>query len=62
MSKPVVKGPVDGNIYSVMGAVSRALKDAGQRDKVGKMQTRVMSSSSYDEALSICMEYADFDL
>ena len=62
MTKPVVTGPVDGNIFVVMGAVSRALKDAGQRNKVSEMQNRVMSSSSYDEALCICMEYADFDL
>jgi len=62
MTKPVVTGPVDGNIFAVMGAVSRALKDAGQRNKVSEMQNRVMSSSSYDEALCICMEYADFDL
>ena len=62
MTKPVVTGPVDGNIFAVMGAVSRALKDAGQRNKVSEMQNRIMSSSSYDEALRICMEYADFDL
>ena len=62
MTKPVVTGPVDGNIFAVMGAVSRALKDAGQRNKVSEMQNRVMSSSSYDGALRICMEYADFDL
>jgi len=62
MSKPIVKGPVDGNIFAVMGAVSRALKDAGQRDKVAEMQERVTSSRSYEEALRVCVEYVEFDL
>lgn len=60
--KPVVTGPVDGNVFSVMGAASRALKRAGLADRATEMSNRVRSSGSYDEALSIIMEYVDFDL
>ena len=58
--KPTVLGPVNGNIFAVMAAASRALKKAGL--DTAEMQERVTSSGSYDEALGICMEYVDFDL
>jgi hypothetical protein len=60
--KPVVVGSVDGNVFSVMGAASRVLKQAGMADKATEMSNRVMNSGSYDEALSIVMEYVEFDL
>jgi len=60
--KPTVHGPVDGNIFAVMAATSRALKRAGLRDKVAEMQKKVTSSGSYSEALGVCMDYVDFDL
>lgn len=62
MDKPVVEGPVDGNIFAVMGAASKALKRAGQEDEGKKMRDRVTSSKSYDEALSVILEYVDFNL
>ena len=62
MDKPVVEGPVDGNIFAVMGAASKALRRAGQEDEGKKMCDRVTSSGSYDEALSIILEYVDFNL
>lgn len=32
-AKPVVNGPVDGNIFGVMGVCSKALKRAGLKDQ-----------------------------
>jgi hypothetical protein len=61
-TKPIVTEPVDGNIFAVMGACSDALKKAGQRDRANEMRSKVMNSGSYDEALTICQEYVDFDL
>lgn len=58
--KPTVHGPVDGNIFAVMAAASQALKRAGL--DAAKMQERVMSSRSYEEALGVCMEYVEFEL
>lgn len=49
----------DGNVYNLIGICSKALKRAGYDDKAKEMSDRVMSSSSYDEALSIMMEYVE---
>ena len=51
----------DGNIFNLIGIASRSLKRAGQNDKATEMSKRVMSSGSYDEALSIIMEYVEVE-
>jgi len=47
----------DGNVFNLLGICGRALKQAGQRDKVTEMQTRVFNCGSYDEALRIMSDY-----
>lgn len=59
--KPVVKGPVGGNAFAVMGAVIRALKQAGQGDRVAEYQERA-TSGDYNHLLAVSMEYAEFEL
>ena len=54
---PIIGG--DGNVFGVMGTASKALKRAGYRDAAGEMQTRVMASGSYDEALQIILHYVN---
>lgn len=61
MDKPIVKGPVDGNAFSVMGAVTRALKRAGQGDKVAEYREKAMSGD-YNHLLAVSMEYVEFEL
>lgn len=58
--KPVVKliGE-NGNIFNLMAIASRSLRAAGQKDKATEMSNRVMSSSSYDEALCVIMDYVE---
>ena len=51
---------VDGNVFAVTGACTRALKRAGQADNAKKMSERVTQSGSYDEALTIMQEYCTF--
>lgn len=51
----------DGNIFNLIGIASRSLKRAGQNDKATEMLERVMNSGSYDEALSIIMEYVEVE-
>lgn len=51
----------DGNVFNLIGIASRSLKRAGQNDKATEMSKRVMSSGSYDEALSIIMEYVEVE-
>ena len=63
MNKPVVEGPVNGNIFAVTGVAARTMRRAGiDNGTVYEMQKRVTSSSSYHEALSVVMEYVEFDL
>jgi hypothetical protein len=61
-SKPIVRGPIDGNIFAIVGACSRALKQAGQDGNAKKLEEQVMASDSYDSALAICKEYVKFRL
>jgi len=62
MEKPTVKliGQ-DGNIFSILGKCTRALKNNGQKKEADELTKEVFSSSSYNEALQLCMEYVDVE-
>jgi len=49
----------DGNIFNLIGMVSRSLKDVGQHDKAREMRERVKLSGSYEDALCILCEYVN---
>jgi len=51
----------DGNIFSILGRVSRTLKEDGKEEQVKEVSERVMASSSYGEALQIIMEYVEVE-
>lgn len=51
----------DGNIFSILGRVNRALKEDGKGEQVKEVSERVMASSSYDAALQIIMEYVEVE-
>jgi len=52
----------DGNIFNLMGIVSRTLKEAGEPEKAEEMIRRITSDAkSYDEALNMLMEYVDVE-
>lgn len=51
----------DGNIFSILGRVGRALKEDDQEEKVKEVNSRVINSGSYDEALKIIMEYVEVE-
>lgn len=59
MDKPVIEMP-DGNAFSIMGAVKKALKRNGQADQVEEYLTKAMSGD-YDNLLRVSMEYVDFE-
>lgn len=60
--KPTVKliGE-DGNIFSILGRVSRTLKEDGKEEQAKEVSERVMASSSYGKALQIIMEYVEVE-
>lgn len=49
----------DGNIFAVMGRASVTLKKSGMADQAKEMCSRVTSSHSYEEALSVICEYVE---
>jgi len=51
----------NGNIFNLMGIASRALKEAGMRDKAEEMFEKVTQSKNYDEALQVLMEYVEIE-
>ena len=51
----------DGNIFWILGRVSRALTENGKADEAKEVSERVLASGSYDEALQIMMEYVDVE-
>jgi len=49
----------NGNIFCLMGIASRTLKKNDMADEAKEMCSRITSSGSYDEALSIIDEYVE---
>ena len=49
----------NGNVFNLLGICTRALKRADQYEEAQKLQERVMSCGSYNEALAIMLEYVD---
>ena len=49
----------DGNIFNLIAIASRSLKDHDLKEHAKEMTDRVMSSQSYEEALSIITEYVE---
>ncbi|MFW9897221.1 MAG: hypothetical protein ACFFD7_15570 [Candidatus Thorarchaeota archaeon] len=61
-NKPVCKlVGTDGNVFSVIGNVSRALKKAGLIEEMKEFQTRAFQSKSYDDVLQMCFEYVEVE-
>jgi len=60
--KPVVKliGK-DGNVFSIIGNVSKSLKKAGLSDYAEEFRNRVFNGSSYDHVLNIVQEYVEIE-
>lgn len=56
-----VDSNMDGNVFAVVGAVSRALKRAGYREYSEEVYKRMETSESYDAVLQMLMEYVDFE-
>ena len=52
----------NGNIFNLMGIVSKTLKEAGESEKAEEMIQRITKEAkSYDEALAMLMEYVDIE-
>lgn len=49
----------DGNVFSIIGRVSKALKRAGLKDKAAEFTSKAFKAGSYDEVLQLCFDYVD---
>ncbi len=59
--KPIVKGPVDGNAFAVMGHVIQALRAAGQADRITDYTAKA-TAGDYHNLLAVSIEFVEFDL
>ena len=50
---------VDGNVFVIIGTVSKTLKRAGLDDKAKEFSNKAMQQESYDDVLRLCMGYVD---
>lgn len=58
--KPACKlAGTDGNVFSVIGRVQKALKKAGQNDRASEFVQKAFQAKSYDEVLALCFDYVD---
>ena len=52
----------DGNIFNLMGIVSKTLKESEEHEKADEMVKRITTQAeSYDEALAMLMDYVDVE-
>lgn len=49
----------DGNVFNLMGAASRALRENGMEKQAEEMASRILGSDSHAKALEIIGEYVD---
>jgi hypothetical protein len=51
----------DGNVFSLLGICTKALRRSGNHEMAKRLTDRVFGAGSYDEALSIMGEYVDIE-
>lgn len=49
----------DGNVFSIMGCVTKALRRAGLPERATEFTNRAFEAGRYDEVLRLCFEYVD---
>jgi len=49
----------DGNVFSIIGRVSKTLKKAGMPEKAKEFTEKAFKSGSYDEVLRLCSDYVE---
>lgn len=49
----------DGNVFSIIARVGKALKRAGQPELAEEFSNKAFDAGSYDEVLRLCDEYVE---
>ena len=51
----------DGNVFNIIGRVSKALKNEGMAEKAIEFQDKAVKCGSYDEVLRLVMTYVEVE-
>ena len=51
----------DGNVFAIIGSVSKALKRAGLSDQAKAFTDAAFAAGSYDEVLQLCFKYVEVE-
>jgi hypothetical protein len=51
----------NGNVFNIIGIVSRELKRAGRREEAAAFTKAAMAAGSYDAVLALVMETVDVE-
>ena len=51
----------DGNVFVIIGKVSKVLKQNNMEEKATEFRAKAMNSESYDEVLILVNEYVDVE-
>ncbi|NLH78726.1 MAG: hypothetical protein GX465_17015 [Acidobacteria bacterium] len=49
----------DGNVFNIIGRVSKSLQQAGLKKEAAEFQDKAFNSGSYDKVLQLAMEYVE---
>ena len=62
MEKPkVVLIGANGNVFNLLCICTKALKEAGQRDKAKELGEKLLEASSYEHALCLMAEFCEVE-
>jgi hypothetical protein len=50
-----------GNVFGIIGCVSKALKRAGQSDRAKEFASRARQCENYDAVLQLCFEFVEVE-
>lgn len=51
----------DGNVFSIIGRVVGALRDAGRDQEAAAFRDQAFASGSYDEVLALVLEFCEVE-
>jgi hypothetical protein len=51
----------DGNVFNIIGRVSRVLRKEVSEEKAKEFREKAMACHSYDEVSSLCSEYVEIE-
>ena len=49
----------DGNVFAIIGTVSRTLKSSGQANKAKEFRSKATACRSYDDVLQLLQDYVE---